>query len=189
MPGVMPGVGGRGQGGGNVVVACVKSRDFSFNENFPLCAFIVQCAFVIIIIIIIIIRPLTGVVVEGSESRRSWSISPCRPVCDLGQDVRHRHACPFLYIVGPTLALPSSSANAIDGAMRDGLAQAVVSHDMAKSRQHYEDVKANLAAWVNAILRNELSYLLLFSVDHNHARRHWIANQRRLVQYMTHFHS
>ena len=49
--------------------------------------------------------------------------------------------------------------------------------------------KANLAAWVNDILRNELSYLLLFSVDHNHARRHWIANQRRLVQYMTHFHS
>ena len=50
-------------------------------------------------------------------------------------------------------------------------------------------IKANLAAWVNDILRNELSYLLLFSVDHNHARRHWIANQRRLVQYMTHFHS
>ena len=50
-------------------------------------------------------------------------------------------------------------------------------------------LKANLAAWVNDILRNELSYLLLFSVDHNHARRHWIANQRRLVQYMTHFHS
>ena len=50
-------------------------------------------------------------------------------------------------------------------------------------------ITANLAAWVNDILRNELSYLLLFSVDHNHARRHWIANQRRLVQCMTHFHS
>ena len=29
-------------------------------------------------------------------------------------------------------------------------------------------MKANLVAWVNDILRNELSYLLLFSVDHNH---------------------
>ena len=31
--------------------------------------------------------------------------------------------------------------------------------------------KAYLAAWVNYILRSELSYLLLFTVDNNYTRR------------------
>ena len=31
--------------------------------------------------------------------------------------------------------------------------------------------KAYLAAWVNDILRSELSYLLLFTVDNNYTRR------------------